>query len=330
MSDKIMSILIEVRKIKKYFPIGAGLFRKPKSFVRAVDNVSFRIKRGETLGLVGESGCGKTTTGLLVLRLLELTAGDVYFEGRNISSLDNAKMKKLRTKMQIIFQDPFASLNPRQTVYQILSYPLRLHNVNRGVNDRINEILVDVGLSPPEQFIKRYPHQLSGGQRQRVVIARAIELGPSFIVADEPISSLDLSIQAQILKLISDLKKGLKLSFLWISHDLSMVRFVSNRVAVMYAGKIMELADTSDLFAETLHPYTEALLSARPVPDPKATRSKRRIILIGEPPSLANLPSGCRFSPRCPQKMAVCSEVEPLLIEVEKNHFVACHRRDRS
>lgn len=322
-----MNEIIRVTDLKKHFEISKGLFRKTKNLLKAVDGVSFYINEGETLGLVGESGCGKTTTGRLVLRLLEPTSGEVLYRGLNIYNLKGEKMRKLRRDMQIIFQDPYASLNPRETVLQALVYPFKLHGDGSGdeIKDRARKLLVDVGLTPPEQFMERYPHQLSGGQRQRVVIARAIALNPSFIVADEPVSSLDLSIQAQILKLMREIRQRMKMSLLFISHDLSVVRYMSNRVAVMYLGRIVELASVSELFSRPAHPYTQALLSATPVPDPVVAKGRKRILLQGDPPSPVNLPKGCRFFSRCPRRMEICRKVDPALLDIDKNHLVACH-----
>lgn len=325
-----MSLLLQVRNLEKHFPVSGTLFRSRK-LLKAVDNVSFDIQEGETVGLVGESGCGKTTTGRLVLRLLEPTRGEVWFKGVNIYELSEPQMKALRREMQIIFQDPYASLNPRHTVFEILQFPFRLHEQasNSEAREKVRTLLSSVGLIPPEQFMLRYPHQLSGGQRQRIVIARAIALRPSLVVADEPVSSLDLSSQAQILKLLRDIAQQLHMSFLFISHDLGIVRFMSRRVAVMYLGRIVELADVQELFSKPLHPYTEALLSAEPTPDPALMHKKKRVILHGDPPSLTELHQGCRFYSRCPVRMDVCRTIDPALIDIEKNHYVACHLHTR-
>jgi len=322
-----MPMLVRVENLKKYFPVRrAGFFSRTK-MLRAVDGVSFVIKRGEILGLVGESGSGKSTLGRVILRLIEPTAGKVYFEGRNLFELNRSEMKRLRRKMRMIFQNAFDSLNPRKTIYQILSRPYKLH-AEKGesdVKDAIIDVLELCGLSPPEDFIYRYPHELSAGQRQRVAIARAIAVYPTFIVADEPTSQLDVSVQAQILNLLRELKEKLSLSMLFITHDLAVVRSVANNVAVMYLGKIVELANVVELFTEPLHPYAKGLLSATPIPDPRKARSRKRFLLTGEVPSPIDLPTGCRFHSRCPYKMEKCENIEPKLIQVEKNHFIACH-----
>lgn len=317
-------IILEAKNLVKYFPLVGGFLGK-KSYVKAVDDISFNIMEGETFGLVGESGCGKTTTGRLLLRLIEPTAGSIYFKGYNISDLKESEMVDLRKEMQIIFQNPFASFNPRKTVEQILSDAFIIHKIS-DYRDRISELLEIIGLTPIHKFINRYPHELSGGQRQRLGIARAIALNPSFIVADEPVSSVDMSIRAQILNLMKDLQKKYGISYLFITHDLSVVRNMCSRIAVMYLGKITELARVNDLYNHPLHPYTKALLSATPIPHPKRTRSRERILLTGDVPSAINPPPGCRFHTRCPEVTPQCKEKEPPLVEVEKSRFVACHK----
>lgn len=315
--------LIEVRNLKKYFPIKAGVFQKVVNHVKAVENISFTIKEGETLGLVGESGCGKSTTGRTILRLLEATEGEVIFDGKEVFKLPKEEIRKLRTQMQIIFQDPYSSLNPRMTVGEIVGESLKEHGIANGQElvDRVKELIAKCGLSP--FHIRRYPHEFSGGQRQRIGIARALALNPKFIVCDEPVSALDVSIQSQIINLLEDLQNEFGLTYLFISHDLSVVKHISDRVGVMYLGSLVELADKDDLYDNPLHPYTQALLSAIPISDP--TLKRDRIILKGDIPSPANPPSGCRFHTRCIHVMDVCKQQSPEFKDVGKGHFVACH-----
>ena len=317
--------LIEVRDLYKYFPINAGVFSRHVGDVKAVDGVDFTIRRGETLGLVGESGSGKTTTGRVVLRLLPATKGEVLFEGRDVQALGREEIRKLRKEMQIIFQDPYASLNPRMTIGDIVGEPLRIHHLARGkdAEARVQELLRLVGLQP--YHANRYPHEFSGGQRQRIGIARALAVNPKFIVADEPVSALDVSIQAQVINLLQDLQAQLGLTYLFIAHDLSVVRHISTRVAVMYVGKIVEIADRDDLYENPLHPYTQALLSAIPIPDPSVESRRKRIIISGDIPSPVNPPSGCRFHTRCPVAFDRCKIEVPPLKTYAPNHVAACH-----
>jgi oligopeptide transport system ATP-binding protein len=317
--------LLRVENLVKHFPINRGLLQKQVGAVRAVDDISFDIKRGETLGLVGESGCGKSTTGRSILQLYRPTSGKVDFDGVNLVSLKGEELRRTRRKMQMIFQDPYASLNPRMTVGNIIGEPLMIHNIASGkeVDDRVAHLLELVKLNP--SFATRYPHEFSGGQRQRIGVARALSLQPSFIVCDEPISALDVSIQAQVVNLLEDLQEQFNLTYLFIAHDLSMVRHISTRVAVMYLGVMVELADRADLYQSPLHPYSQALLSAVPIPDPFAEANRKRTILEGDVPSPANPPSGCRFRTRCPIAEAVCAESRPDFREVTPGHFVACH-----
>jgi len=319
--------LLEVRDLRKHFPIKRGLFSRVVGWVKAVDGVSFDLRAGETLGLVGESGCGKTTTGRLILRLIEATSGEVRFDGQDVFALNGQKLRALRKQMQIIFQDPYSSLNPRMTVGSMLSEALAIHRLARGreARERIAELLSMVGLAP--DHARRYPHEFSGGQRQRIGVARALAVKPELIIADEPVSALDVSIQAQIVNLLQDLKVKLGLSYLFIAHDLSVVEHVSDRVAVMYLGKIVEITGAEELYRTPLHPYTKALLSAVPVPDP--TRKSRRIVLSGDVPSPARPPSGCAFHPRCPEAIAECSQVTPVLEEKLPGHWVSCIRVER-
>jgi oligopeptide/dipeptide ABC transporter ATP-binding protein len=315
--------LLIVKNLKKYYPITGGVFGREVGVVKAVDDVSFTVKRGETLGLVGESGCGKSTTGRSLLRLIEPTAGQVYFDGVEITSLSAEEMRKMRRHMQIVFQDPFASLNPRHNIEKILEEPLIVHGVGSASErkKRVHEMLEVVGLS--SYHARRYPHQFSGGQRQRIGIARALMLNPKLIVADEPVSALDVSIQSQVLNLMQDLQRDLGLTYLFIAHDLSVVRHISDRVGVMYLGRIVELTTSEQLYQNPLHPYTKALLSAVPTPDPDAKRE--RIILQGDVPSPANPPSGCTFHTRCPHATDECRSVRPSFRDVGNGHFVACH-----
>ncbi|WP_255253109.1 ABC transporter ATP-binding protein [Brevibacillus laterosporus] len=315
--------LLVVNRLKKYYPITGGVFAREIGAVKAVDDVSFRVKRGETLGLVGESGCGKSTTGRSILRLIEPTSGEVLFEGKNVARMKREEVREIRRDMQIIFQDPFASLNPRHTVGKILEEPLIVHGINSSKerSKRVHELLEVVGLS--SYHTGRYPHQFSGGQRQRIGIARALILNPKLIVADEPVSALDVSVQSQVLNLMQDLQKEFNLTYLFIAHDLSVVRHISDRVGVMYLGRIAELADKDELYKNPLHPYTKALLSAVPVADPD--KKQERIILQGDLPSPANPPSGCTFHTRCPHVMDVCREKRPEMLASRENHLVACH-----
>ena len=321
--------LLEVRDLKMYFPVMKGIVIQRKvADVKAVDGVSFSIRPGETLGLVGESGCGKSTAGRAILQLYRPTAGTVQFAGQELTTMKGETLRRQRRQMQMIFQDPYASLNPRMTVGSIVGEPLEIHKLASGKEkvERVQELLRLVGLNP--YFVNRYPHEFSGGQRQRIGIARALAVSPDFIVADEPISALDVSIQAQIINLLQDLQSELGLTYLFIAHDLSMVRHISDRVAVMYLGKIVELTDYKTLYEDPKHPYTQALLSAVPIPDPSIERKRQRIILQGDVPSPLNPPHGCRFSTRCPRVMDVCREVDPEFKNVgtpDVEHWTACH-----
>lgn len=318
-----MTDLLTVRNLVKEFPLGKGFWGRQKAVVHAVDDVSFSIGENETLGLVGESGCGKSTTGFSILRLIEPTSGEVWFQNENLLTLDPNQLRRCRRHMQIVFQDPFGSLNPRQTVERIIEEPI-LNYENFGTaerRDRVAGALEMVGLSP--EHMARFPHEFSGGQRQRVCVARALVLRPRLLVGDEPVSALDVSIRAQVLNLMVRLQRQLNLSYLFISHDLAVIRYVSHRVGVMYLGQIVEMADVKTLYGNPLHPYTWALLSAVPVPDPR--RSRKRIILAGDVPSPVNPPSGCRFHPRCNKVMPICREEMPQMRDVDSNHQVRCH-----
>ncbi len=321
-------ILIRVRELKKHFPVRRGVLKRQVGAVQAVDGVSFDIRRGETLGLVGESGCGKSTTGRTILQLLKPTSGEVYWEDRDLTKMGGEELRRSRRHMQIIFQDPYASLNPRMTVGDIVGEPLVIQRMGDGANrkERVQELLELVGLNP--YFVKRYPHEFSGGQRQRIGIARALSTSPSFIVADEPISALDVSIQAQVVNLLDDLKQELGLTYLFIAHDLSMVRYISDRVAVMYLGRIVELGERNDVYDHPLHPYTQALLSAIPVPDPDQEKGRKRIILEGDVPNPADPPPACRFHTRCAYVSDICRREDPEFRDLGAEgttHTVACH-----
>ncbi|WP_057765407.1 ABC transporter ATP-binding protein [Cytobacillus praedii] len=316
--------LLQVEALKKWFPIeGDGLLSKNQNIVKAVDDISFYIEKGETLGLVGESGCGKSTAGRVILRLIEATEGRIIIENEDIRALSSKKLKKKRKDMQIVFQDPYASLNPRLKVGQILEEPMSIHiNISKKERkERVKQIMADVGLNAA--YIDRYPHEFSGGQRQRIGIARALAVNPKLIIMDEPVSALDVSVQAQVLNLIQDLQAKYKLTYLFITHNLSVVKHISNRIAVMYLGKIVEISERDEFFENPKHPYSQALLSAIPKPDPKLKR--QRVILNGDIPSPVNPPEGCRFHTRCPYVMDICKSVQPELKDAGNNHFVACH-----
>lgn len=324
--------LIQVRDLKKHFAIRRGALRRQVGTVKAVDGVSFDIMRGETLGLVGESGCGKSTTGRTILQLLSPTDGRIIFDGRNLSEMSKGDVRRIRRDMQMIFQDPYASLNPRMMVGDIIDEPLEIHSIGnkKERQERVQDLLKMVGMNP--YFANRFPHEFSGGQRQRIGIARALATEPSFIVADEPISALDVSIQAQVVNLLDDLKHELGLTYLFIAHDLAMVRYISDRVAVMYLGQIVELSTRDEVFDHPLHPYTQALLSAIPIPDPKKEAKRERIILKGEVPNPANPPQACHFHPRCPYATDICRQEDPLLRDLGSEtvpHMVACHHAEK-
>ena len=317
-------MLLRVRELKMWFPIQRGILQRHVGDVKAVDGISFDIVRGETLGLVGESGCGKSTTGRAILQLYRPTSGSVHFNGSDLTTIKGNELRHMRRQMQMIFQDPYASLNPRMTVGNIVGEPLEVHNIGNKTErlDRVRELLAVVGLNP--YFINRYPHEFSGGQRQRIGVARALAVNPSFIVCDEPISALDVSIQAQVINLLEDLQEQFGLTYLFIAHDLSVVRHISDRIAVMYLGKIMELTDRDELYRNPMHPYTQALLSAVPIPDPAIEEKRHRIILEGDVPSPVNPPIGCNFSTRCPKALEICKEHEPDFRDYGEGHFVAC------
>jgi len=319
-------IILEVKNLKMYFPVGSGfLSRKPVGYVKAVDDVSFTVKRGETLGLVGESGCGKTTTGRCILQLYKPTAGQVIFDGQDLTSMNTKTMRGMRREMQVIFQDPYSSLNPRMTAGNIIGEPLIVHGLvanKTEYRDKVADLLTNVGLNP--YMADRFPHEFSGGQRQRIGVARALSVSPKFIVADEPVSALDVSIQAQIINLLEDLQEQFNLTYLFIAHDLSVVRHISDRVGVMYLGHMVEMAERNEIYVNPIHPYTKALLSAVPIPDPVLDAQRERVLLTGEVPSPLNPPSGCVFHPRCPVANDTCSQILPNLREVETNHYSAC------
>jgi len=317
--------LVEVRNLKKYFPIRKGLLQREVGRVHAVDDVTFAVREGETLGLVGESGCGKSTLGRTVVRLLEPTEGDVLFRGRSIGKLRTRALRPLRREMQMIFQDPYASLNPRKRIGSIIGAPLEIHGIGDKAERKkqVQELLETVGLSP--EHYNRFPHEFSGGQRQRIGVARALALRPKLVVADEPVSALDVSIQSQMLNLLDDLQNELQLTYIFIAHDLGVVRHVSDRIAVMYLGKLVELSPAEELYQGPIMPYTEALLSAVPIPDPDLSAQRERIVLQGDVPSPINPPSGCRFHPRCRYMTDICKEVEPPLVDYGNDHLAACH-----
>jgi peptide/nickel transport system ATP-binding protein len=322
--------IIRAEHLKKYFPVEKGflerLLTSSRRFVKAVDDVSFSINKGEVFTLVGESGCGKSTTGRLVVRLLEPTSGRVFFEQQNITAMNKGTFREYRRKLQIIFQDPYASLNPRMKVGQAVGHPLEIHHLEKseGKRKRVLEILQRVGLTPPEQFVNLYPHQLSGGQRQRVAMARSLILNPEFIVADEPVSMIDVSLRTTIIDLMLELRKEFDLTYLFITHDLAIAKYISNRIAIMYLGKIVEMGDKSEIFSNPIHPYTQALMSSIPIPNPE--RKQKVIELKGEVSSAIDIPKGCRFNPRCPYADKKCKASEPELLPVKPEHFVACYR----
>ncbi len=324
--DKKEDIILDVVGLSKYFPVKSGLLSRQSTVVKAVDNVNFQIKKGETLGLVGESGCGKTTTGRTIIKLYKPTAGRIIFDGEDITEFSGKKMNDVRKNMQMIFQDPYASLNPRMTVGDIIGESIDIHGLFRGKDrkDRIQDLLKTVGLN--KEHINRYPHEFSGGQRQRIGIARSLAVEPKLIVCDEPISALDVSIQAQIINMLEELQEKLGLTYLFIAHDLSMVKHISNDIGVMYLGQLVEVGEAVDLYENPKHPYSQALLSSVPIPDPKKTREHKRIVLKGEIPSPINPPSGCRFRTRCPYAMDICSVEQPMLLNIKgTERQVACH-----
>src|SRR6188472_1270088 len=325
-SDALGAPLLSVNNLVMHFPLTQGIiFQRKVGAVQAVDGISFEVRKGETLGLVGESGCGKSTTGRAILQLYKPTSGEIVFQGKDLTKLPGGEMRKMRRHLQMIFQDPYASLNPRMTVGSIIAEPMQIHGLveKKDRNKRVQDLLQTVGLNP--YFANRYPHEFSGGQRQRIGIARALAANPDFIVCDEPVSALDVSIQAQIVNLLEDLQDQFGLTYLFIAHDLSVVKHISDRVAVMYLGKIVEMADRNDLYDNPLHPYTKALPSAVPIPDPVVERGRERIILSGDVPSPINPPSGCHFHTRCPYVMDVCKSIDPILADQGDNHLVACH-----
>jgi peptide/nickel transport system ATP-binding protein/oligopeptide transport system ATP-binding protein len=317
--------LLEVRHLRKYFPVRGGVLRRQIGQVHAVDDVSFTLARGETLGLVGESGCGKSTLGRCIVRLLEPTDGELVFEGRDITKLRQRALRPLRRELQMVFQDPYASLNPRKRVGTIVGDPLRIHDIGdrKSRRQRVQQLLETVGLAP--EHYNRFPHEFSGGQRQRIGVARALAVEPKLIVADEPVSALDVSIQAQMLNLLEDLQEEYSLTYVFIAHDLSVVRHVSDRIAVMYLGKLVEVSPAEELYSKPIMPYTEALLSAVPIPDPQLSERRERVVLRGEVPSPVDPPSACRFEPRCPYATEICAQVEPPLVDYGGGHLAACH-----
>ncbi|MCT4606047.1 MAG: dipeptide ABC transporter ATP-binding protein [Marinisporobacter sp.] len=317
--------LLEIKDLKKYFPIKKGFLANKIQYVKAVDNISFHIKKGETLGLVGESGCGKSTTGRTIIRLYEPTDGKIFFDGVDISNLSEKELQPIRNKIQMIFQDPYACLNSRMTVGDIIGEALDIHNLASGKQrtEIIHDLLSKVGLNPDHAI--RYPHEFSGGQRQRIGIARALAVKPEFIICDEPISALDVSIQAQVVNMLGDLQEELGLTYLFIAHDLSMVRYISDRIGVMYLGQLVEIAGSDEIFENPAHPYTKALLSAIPIPDPDQSKIRKRILLEGDVPSPINPPNGCRFCTRCAYATKKCSEIEPVMKDIGSGHMASCH-----
>lgn len=329
MADTLVAskTLVDVRDLKMYFPLTRGIvLQRVVGYVRAVDGISFSIKRGETLGLVGESGSGKTTIGRTIVRLYKPTSGEILFNDRDLAKLQGEELRQLRQDVQMVFQDPFASLNPRYTIGSLIAEPMHIYRMGtpKEIRERTEELLRVVGLRP--EYIDRYPHEFSGGQRQRIAVARALSINPEFVIADEPVSALDVSIRAQVLNLLERLQRQFNLTYLFVSHDLSVVRHVADRIAVMYLGKIVELANRDDLYAAPKHPYTKALLSAVPIPDPKVEKKRHRIILSGDLPSPIRIPSGCRFHTRCPMAQQICREIEPAFeIKGPNEHYAACH-----
>ncbi|MBV9690802.1 MAG: ABC transporter ATP-binding protein [Ktedonobacteraceae bacterium] len=329
MTDTLVAskTLLDIRNLKMYFPLTRGIvFQRTVGYVRAVDDITFSIERGQTLGLVGESGSGKTTIGRTIVRLYKPTSGEILFENVDLATLEGVQLRRMRRRVQMVFQDPYASLNPRYTIGSLIAEPMHIHHIgtSQQIREKTEELLRVVGLRP--EYIDRYPHEFSGGQRQRIAVARALSINPEFIIADEPVSALDVSVRAQVLNLLQRLQKQFNLTYLFVSHDLSVVRHVADRIAVMYLGKIVELADRDELYAAPKHPYTKALLSAVPIPDPKVERKRHRIILAGDLPSPINIPSGCRFHTRCPMAQQICREVEPPFeLKEGHEHYSACH-----